>query len=294
MNRKNLTAQFKLMVTTKSFKISITIVFIMTIFSYLYHLFEFRSTDINQMKSASTIFMLNDTTRLLKYFETLLPIIVVFPFIFSYLDDINLNVFPYVFSRQTRRSYFTSKYITVITGGFIIIFIPLLVNLILCSITFPLNNNTYWGGYNHVNYEGIILGTSRAINTQYYGLPFLNVFLLSPSLYNVLFSFIASLFASALASFSFAFSMFFKKHKIFLILPTFLLMQLIRFLDAYMYSLTPKGVPYINLNFASYIEVSGYTLGKNYLLFFIFIFLLFFLGYISMEYSIRRKSDFFV
>ncbi|NLB21302.1 MAG: hypothetical protein GX829_10925 [Clostridium sp.] len=293
-NKNNLKAHFTLMVSTRAFKVSFTMVFIMAMLSYLYNLYEVRNTDINQMKSAYTFFILNESSRLLKYFEVLLPIIVVFPFVFSYLDDKDLKAFPYLLSRQTKRSYFTSKYIISIFGGFLIIFLPLMINLILSTFTFPLNNNTHWGGYNYLSYEEIILGTSRAINTRFSGLPYLKVFLFSPTLYNILFVLIASIFASALTSFAFAFSMFLQKYKILLLLPTSLLVRLLSFLDVYVYSLAYRGIPYINLNFISYIEVSGYTLGKTYLLFFGFIVILFFIGYGSMEYAIRRKSDDFV
>lgn len=290
----NLIAQIKLMVSTKSFKTAFSLVFVLAISSYIYHIFEFRNIDITQMKSSSTLFMLNDTSRLLTYFETLFPVLVVFPFVFSYADDNNLNIFPYLLSRQGKKSYYISKYVTTLFGAFVIIFIPLLLNLILTTITFPLNNNTYWGGYNSLNYEGIILGTSRAINTKYSGLPFARIFFFNPIAYNLLFLFISSLFASSLASFAFAFSMFFKKHKIILILPAFLLLKLFRFIDAYKYTKTITGSSYINYNFISYIEVSGYTLGKNYLLFFLFMLMLFLIGYISVEYRIRRNDNEFI
>lgn len=170
MIKNNLTAQIKLMVKTKSFRTAFTLVFLLAIASYLYQLFEMRNVDISLMKSSTTLFILNDTTRLLKYFEILLPIVAVFPFVFSYLDDSNLKTFPYLLTRQSKRSYFISKYITSIIGGFIIIFIPLLINLILCSVTFPFNNinNNFFGGSFSINFEGILLGTSRAINTRHY------------------------------------------------------------------------------------------------------------------------------
>lgn len=292
--KNSLIAQVRLMVSTKTFKAAFSLVFVLAISSYLYHVFEFRNTDITQMKSSSALFMLNDTSRLLRYFETLFPVVVVFPFVFSYADDTSLNMFPYLLSRQGKKSYYISKYMTTIIGAFMIIFIPLLLNLILTTITFPLNNNTYWGGYNSLNYEGIILGTSRAINTKYSGLPFVRVFFFSPIAYNLVFLFISSLFASSLASFTFAFSMFFKKYKVILLLPAFLLLKLFKIIDAYNYAKATTGSNYINYNFMSYIEVSGYTIGKYYFLFLILMIILFLVGYVSVEYRIRRNDNEFI
>lgn len=294
MYRKNLTSQFKLMITTRTFKVSFTLIFVMAMVSYLYPLFQFRNTDITLMRSASSLFMLNDLGRFHSYFKILLPILVVFPFVFSYLDDVNFKTFPYLLTRQSKRAYFTSKYFVTISGAFLIFFIPFMINFILCYITFPENNNTFLGNYYDLNYEGLLLGTTSGINTQYSGLPFLSIFLASPILYNILFIFIASIFASALASFAFAFSLFFKKHKILLILPTFILIRLFIFLNVYMNSLQYRGVSYINMDLMSYIEISANSLGKNYFLFFGILIILFLIGYLSKEYIIRRKSDDFV
>ena len=88
--------------------------------------------------------------------------------------------------------------------------------------------------------------------------------------------------------------MFFKKYKVILLLPAFLLLKLFKIIDAYNYAKATTGSNYVNYNFMSYIEVSGYTIGKHYFLFLILMIILFLVGYVSVEYRIRRNDNEFI
>lgn len=290
MYKDSIKAQFRLMISGSSFKASFMLLFALSLISYILNIIKYQNTDISQMMSATALFMLNDTAPLVGYLEVMVPIIAVFPFVFSSLDDQELNIYPYIFTRQNRKSYLYSKYIVSIIGGFLILFLPLLINWLLCMVTFPINKNTFWGGYNEPYYQATLVGDNWDILSRHSGLPFLKLYLFSPVLYSFFFIFIASLLSSAFSAISFAFSLVLRKHKIILLLPGFLIFTALRLLNAYIYSLNGRGIPYLNVNLFQYIQISGYTIGKSFLFFFLMILFFFFTSFLGVQFTLRRRS----
>lgn len=75
-------------------------------------------------------------------------------------------------SRMGSNYYYASKLITAFIGGALIILIPFAINLLLLTITFPHNDNTYFGFFQDINYNSRLLGTSVVVSSVSEGLPF--------------------------------------------------------------------------------------------------------------------------
>jgi hypothetical protein len=276
--------QFLLMINKLSFKISFTIILFFCLVCYLINVISVIDSDIFNIYSANSLFALNSYNNYWNIFCNIYPFLLVFPFSFSYIDDLNAKINPYFMGRMGKRNYFVSKMITCFIGGFIIIFIPFIINLILCNLTFPHNNTTFFGAYNLVNYSENLTGINVFINTKQKGLLFLKLYLLSPLAYNLFYITILSIFTGILSMVSLALSFFQSKYKIILFVPIFLFFHLSNILDTISYS----SDTYTNYNWMSYLCVDSFY-GKNIFLFLCIIITLIILSIMSLIYVCRKE-----
>lgn len=101
-------------------------------------------------------------------------------------------------------------------------------------------------------YRGL-LGTNIDYRTLYPSIPFLRVYLFSPLVYNLMYVLLFSLFSGLAGSFIMSLSFYFKKNKIILFAPFFILTQLLRVIDAQAFSkaVETQGL-YSNVNIFAY------------------------------------------
>lgn len=276
---KELKSQMLLMLNRNGFKISFSIVLVYCLGSYVSNVADCIKVDVSYMYSANALYAGNGWSNYWGMFKVIFPFIVVFPFAFSYIDDLRINVNPYYMRRMGRATYFKTKMVTSFIGGVLIILIPFFINLILCNITFPHNNNTYFGEYNRENYINSLLGTNIDISTKYKQLPFLKLYLLSPFLYNLFYIIVMSLFAGVWSMFSLSCSFFINKVKILLFLPNYLILYFGRLYDAVSYN----SKQYINFDLMSYVAVDDFY-GHSPVLFLVVNILLLLFCFLSMKY----------
>ncbi len=264
--------QILLMINKFSFKLAFTIIMLYNIVSYLSDSVKYIGSDIINIYSASFIFSGNDYAPYWNIFEALFPFLVVFPFAFSYLDDLYSGIIAYQLSRFDVFKYYTSKLIAGFIGGFFIILIPFFVNIILCYLTFRENYHTPWGPYNLVSYFEELSGSNVYINTDFVGQPLLRVYLFSPFLNNALYILILSFFSGVLSMFSVACSFFLTKHKMILFLPVYTVFLLGTIIDLVFRANMDK-VPYINFRWMTYSSFNS-SAGRYYLVFTVLVMIL--------------------
>jgi len=279
---RSIKMQFCIMITSISFKVGFSIVMLYVLVSYITTLVLNMNTDIAFMYSAHDMFCGVEYSALRNNFEAVFPFIVVFPFSFSYLTDLGVKVHPYVIGRMGRRNYFAGKIITNFLGSFIIIFIPFCINLLLCYVTFPWNNNHIFGDYNALNYAETLLGTNIVVNTVQSGLPFVKLYLFSPMAYNFLFLCIISLFSGILGTVSGLFSFYITKFKILLFVPIYLLFYLGNFL-------TILSKRYISFKLIEYMYVN-HMFGKSFFVILSFILAVILFSVFSFRYACKKEE----
>ncbi|SFP80702.1 hypothetical protein [Caldicoprobacter faecalis] len=130
----------------------------------------------------------------------------------TYLGDKKERVLNFIVSRCNKSSYILSKGIVTFFSGFIVIFLPLLLNQLLCMVAFPLYTVSEVNGGNPA-YDRYYL-------TRLY---FQGLHTISPYLHNLWFMFLDGVFGGVVAIFSYAISFFRKVNRYtVVVLPTVL------------------------------------------------------------------------
>ena len=215
--------------------------------------------DIYNFTGANEQVAYTEYHRLWNMFAMLYPILIVLPFATSYVDDYKHQLLPVYLSRAGRRSYYGSKLLTAFVGTFLTVAIPFLLNLLLCNLFLPHNHNTYLGGYQCVNYYTYLLGTGMSYEAASKELAFLELYLAHPFLYNLWHLLLFSLLSGLLGSLVMSLSFLFRKWKIVLFAPLFILFQFLAAITEI--SLTKAingGGIFVNYNPLSYVIRVGY------------------------------------
>ncbi len=216
--------------------------------------------DQSEVLSADSIFAGNASSGIWYFFQYLFPFLIVLPHSISYIQDIDCGALPLLTTRGDRKRYVFSKLTACFLGNVVIILIPFLLNLLLCHIAFPSNENSARWVYGVLQYDGILLGTNHSYQTAYGALPFLRLYLFSPTLYNVLYILILSLASGIVGVFVLCLSFFFHKQKAPLFLPVFLMVLGSSVLNAYCLSraVSDASYQYVNYNLMDYFAAFGY------------------------------------
>lgn len=154
-------------------------------------------------------------------FSALWPFLVVLPFATSFVEDKKDQCISAVVSRSSYSSYLSSKTTAGALGSASVIFIPLLLDLVLCYAVFPHNHNFVYAPYQSEMYAPVLLGENRlyASYSQYYFL--LPLYLKSPFLYQLMYLVVLSLFSGICGAAVTALSFSLSKSKILLFLPLY-------------------------------------------------------------------------
>ena len=263
------------MFTKKEFKVAAVIALFYSCFAFAFTLTEFSGIDISKIKDANQLVCFSQSNRLWFFFSLLYPFLLVLPFSTSYIDDYKNQLLPVYISRTSRTIYYVSKLVASFFGTFLIIAVPFFINLILCTVFLPHNQNTWLGEYQMGNYFRQLLGTNILYQTSYTKMPFLKIFLYSPFLYNFIYLLIFAAFSGLLASFTLSLSFLYKKSKLFLFIPVFATLQLFRVYDSDLFSRSIEGgQTYVNFDILDYV-VPTLLKGQDYAFFAKLVFIIF-------------------
>ncbi len=245
--------QIKVMRKGKEYKIAFIVTFSYSCLAFLYALVQNAGHDLSLMKDANQMVCFSGANIWWSTFCILWPFLIVLPFSTSYIDDYKNQLLPVYFSRVSKKDYYVSKLTAAFVGTAFIIAVSFLTNLILCNCFFPHNGNTWIGEYQMPNFYRGLLVTNIDYRTLYPSIPFLRVYLFSPFVYNLMYVLLFSLFSGLAGSFIMSLSFYFKKNKIILFAPFFILTQLLRVIDAQAFSkaVETQGL-YSNVNIFAY------------------------------------------
>lgn len=175
------------------------------------------------------MFILNNKNFFSNIIVIILPILAVIPFSDSYIEDRNKNRLPVILQYCSRKEYFASKYIATAVSAFLVIFIPLLTNLLLNAIAFE--GESFNDITGHISAQRCMYN----FNSEYMTLmPFKKLFISHPFVYSLIFIAFTSIYAVAGALFSYSLS-YFIKNRIMIIVPFFVFSTLTNIVSSEFY-----------------------------------------------------------
>lgn len=260
--------QMKVYFKSKEFKCAMIIMLFYACGAFVFTISEFWGTDISLIKDANQSIGFSQLNRIWFFFSMIYPFVIVLPCATSYVSDYQNQLIPIYMSRTSRKLYYLSKVLSCFLGTVVVILVPFLLNMILCNIFFPHNCNTWLGEYQTGNYYRQLLGSNTLYITDYPKFQMLRLYLFSPLLYNLYFLFSLSLFSGLLSSLVMCISFIYKKRKLVLFVPLFVLLRGLSTYDTYRFSVAlDTGRPYTNFDILSYV-VPTLTKGHSPKLFF--------------------------
>ena len=208
---KNLTAQFKLLFRNKQFLITLFIAMLISILAFCINCLISFGKDEASLIAAKYMFLGSDfqfSNMIFYMLSMLFPLLAVFPFADSFLQERKSGACVYALSKQSSNSYYFSKLSAVFISGFLVIAIPLILNIFLNFIAFPLDSA------NSATNNSVV--SSHVYVTLIKTIVFKNLFCKSIYLYNWLYVFIEAITAGLMAVVVYQFSFFYDKSKILL------------------------------------------------------------------------------
>lgn len=197
--------EFKLMLYRKEFQFAFTAMLSFVSLAFIINCINLYGKDISYVFPANQIWVGFSISSMIisnVLYLFILPFISSIAYSDTYFIDYNTGIYKNIFTRCNKYIYFLAKGITVFSAGFIIIFIPLLVNQLLSLIPAPLKSCadiTNWPSYLFLPIKDMI---------------FPNLFLYNPYLYNFLYMLIPALFGGIMALLSYSLSFYIKKSRL--------------------------------------------------------------------------------
>ncbi len=212
---KNIQIQFRLLAKRKIFAITMTIMILFSILVFILNCVQSFNEDIISVKAAKYLFMGSDFLDAPFYlYSIIFPIFSALPFSDTFFEEKKNRTYEFCITRMSNNSYYFSKMFTVFCSGFLIASIPLLINMLLNFIAFPIDSSVDATNLSYVNSGlfGAVMETGL----------FQNLFAKNMYLYNLLYLFFASFISGLIAVIVYQLSYFYKKSRILLISSFFM------------------------------------------------------------------------
>ena len=221
---KLIKTQFRIMINKRGFQVSFTMMMLFVVFCfiegfYLCSVDKNRNYDIANLQSADFSFLNESHEQRFQTFVFFFPFLVVLPFSFSLFIDRSTRIREIVITRCSRKEYYYSKLITAFLGGFIIIFIPLIISTVLSHCFYSHSVINLFDP----NYSTLTAGEKDFLSMRDL---LLELLVFSPVMGEIAAAFFLSVYAGTCAMFALSVSGIIKRFSVLIFLPVFLLTKL--------------------------------------------------------------------
>lgn len=262
--------QLKLMINRLNFKIAFTIMMIIAVASPVFFaangwLLELeKSTTVDKTYA----FILWDEYPMSSMLSYLLPIISILPFSVIHFTNRQLNSTSVYMTRLGVKKYYISQAISSFIGSFIIVFLPLIINITLNNIFFIETKTDYFDRKFFNMIENDVPKQHLNYTDHPYAIPFAKFFFSNPIIYTIITALLLSLFIGLCGLLAYSISFKVKKYGIITAAPMAIVFYVGLKNKAYWGSTIPTK-RFVNYNVLDYFVINGAP-GRNYLMLFLF------------------------
>lgn len=220
---KSIRMQYRIITEKNNYYFLMLVVFSFIFLNYLSNVFKYTGRDVLDMYQPMRLLLLANSGMYYRFFILVYPIIVHVPAAFSFMFDQDVNEQVFIQSRVGVRFYYLGKIVATFITTFQVFTIPLLIEIFLNCIAFPINAT---GLLSHQSiYDEVSLHLLQELL-----LP--AIYTYSPILYSIILTVIFGIFSGIIACFSLSLSMVFNlKFKAFLFLPTYVFFYILNTLQ---------------------------------------------------------------
>lgn len=279
------------MTRRKTFQFAFALMLALSIIFPIYNVIKYWGCYEYALPSADTLYIGNGGGECWEYLQFVFPFIIVLPYSFSFLNENKSGVACYVQTRGGRKHYYYSQLITCFLGTAVIFFIPLLFNILLNSILFPINGNDYVSTYNAYdrNWVTTILGRGFYRETLFQGYVFKKVAIVHPQLYNLLYAVWTSVASGIMGMFAYSVSIILQKNTISLFIANFLFFSIFTVLDRISEESNLFSV-YINTNLTDYLSNGHFNHGLVYPIYILFLLCELIVAVLIIKYRLKKDE----
>lgn len=213
--------QFCVMLQQKGFIVSFFFLLTLMLASYINCVLSTDGVDRFQSLHWEEMFILREgnAASLTSIFMTAFPFVILFPFSFSIFKDRQVQMRDIYLSRLSKRTYYVGKSVVCFLGTFLVLAIPLCIQLLMCYVTFD-------GGKMEQ------MGEVGCFSQSYIALLQKNVewstlFVAHPFIYYLLWIFMVSFIGAVLSVAALGCSVFVKKYMVLVLLPVYLTFEIL-------------------------------------------------------------------
>lgn len=283
-------SQLSITIKSLGFLTAFSINLILCLYNTIYMAWQCRNYDESMIPSSSEMFILRSAAPANSVLKLLYIFILVFPFGFYVYKNTKANIHPILIVRSTLKKHYCSSAFCAFTSAFLCFFLPFIINMLINAIVFPLDGTLLSGAseftYNHT---AAITGDNVFQNTIQKGEPFVELYIKSPVLYNLLYSFIFSTFCGILSVFVHSLSYFIKAMPIIMFLPLYLITFIQGKIDNVNMS-HDADVLYVNYKISDYIMINTFY-GKSSLYFSTFVISIILISIVLLMISYKIERD---
>lgn len=139
---KYINIQLQLMFKRKIFIVAFVSMVLFSVITFTVNCIEAFNDNIVNVKAAKYLFVGSDLSfYFVEGLRLLFPFVAVLPFSDSYYEEKEKRTLEFCVSRISNNTYYFSKLAACFLGGVVIMFFPLLINMLLNFIAFPLDSS---------------------------------------------------------------------------------------------------------------------------------------------------------
>ncbi|MBQ4349047.1 MAG: hypothetical protein IJC79_05460 [Clostridia bacterium] len=209
--------QLSLLFRRTSFIATFTLMCVYAIAAFFLNCINNFGKDVFAVPAAKYLFLGSNISNVMFYFIPLIfAVVAAIPFADTFFEERSRRTTEFCLVRCTDNQYYFSKLFAVFFSGFIVMFIPLIINYFLNFIAFPIEST--------VDYTNLPTSESGIYTTGIDTLVlFKEFFAKNMYIYNILHLFLISLTSGFISVVVFQFSFFYKKSRVMLICSFFII-----------------------------------------------------------------------